>query len=277
MEKKLLLEIEKVILFGIRDYFKKNNIKKTVIGISGGLDSAIACFLSVKALGKQNVIGILMPDAITSKQSLIDAKKVVKHLEIEYYEVPIGSFSAQFDAILKKNKLNNDRLALANSKARIRMAILYFFAQRHGALVMGTSDKSEIALGYTTKFGDNACDFLPIADLWKTQVKKLGKQLSVPASILNKKPSAELLPNADAQTELGAPYEILDQILQMHIVENASADELILLGFDKKIVQTTLRRIKNNEHKRKMPPIIRLSERSFHSTEWRMPMTNKFE
>ena len=157
------------------------------------------------------------------------------------------------------------------------MMLLYYIANMENALVIGTSDKSEIALGYTTKYGDNAADILVIGDLWKTEVIEMGKFLKIPASILNKKPSAELILGQTAEKELGAPYKVLDGILKMYIEQDLSVDKIISKGFNKKIVKNVVGRIRTNEHKRRSAMLIRVSERSFHGMEWRMPITNRFK
>ncbi len=271
-------EVYNALILGIRDYFKKNNFQKAVIGLSGGLDSSVAASLVVKALGSRNATAVLMPDlGITSKQSIDDAKKLVKKLRIKHYILSINEFVQYFNNINKKLKFRKDIYAIANVKARTRMMLLYYIANMENALVIGTSDKSEIALGYTTKYGDNAADILVIGDLWKTEVIEMGKFLKIPASILNKKPSAELILGQTAEKELGAPYKVLDGILKMYIEQDLSVDKIISKGFNKKIVKNVVGRIRTNEHKRRSAMLIRVSERSFHGMEWRMPITNRFK
>ncbi len=270
-------EVFNALILGIKDYFRKNNFQKAVIGLSGGIDSSVAACLVVKALGNRNVTALLMPDlSVTSQQSIEDAKKLIKKLKINHYVLPINSFLQNFENINKQLKLKKDIFAIANAKARTRMMILYYFANLKNALVIGTSDKSEIALGYTTKYGDSAADILVIGDLWKTEVVEIGRFLGIPFSILKKKPSAELIIGQTAEKELGASYEVLDNILKMYIEEDLSMQEIINKGFDKKIVNNVINRIRLNEHKRRTAMLIRVSERSFHGLEWRMPITNRF-
>jgi NAD+ synthetase len=269
-------EVYSALILGIRDYFKKNNFKKAVIGLSGGLDSSVAAFLIAKALGKQNVTAVLMPDiGTTSRESMKNAEMLAKRLKIKYYIVSINDFVQFFKNLGKKMHYKNKIYSISNVKARTRMMILYYFANLEGALVIGTSDKSEIALGYTTKYGDNAADISVIGDLWKTEVIELGRFLGVPEVILRKKPSAELVKGITAEKELGAPYQVLDRILKMHIEEGLSARQI--KGFDKKLVKHALNRMRLNEHKRRTAMLIRISEKSFHGMEWRMPITNKFK
>lgn len=271
-------EVYSALILGIRDYFKKNSFKKAVIGLSGGIDSSVAACLVVKALGSKNVTALLMPDlGVTSRRNIDDASALAKKLKIRHYTIPINGIVQYFGIINKKLKFKKNVYAIANAKARTRMMVLYYFANLNNALVIGTSDKSEIALGYTTKYGDNAADILIIGDLWKTEVIEMGRFLGVSSSILRKKPSAELIIGQTAEKELGASYGVLDKILEMYIEEGLSVQQITDNGFNKKIVKNAIGKVRLNEHKRKAPVIIRVSERSFHSMEWRMPITNWFK
>ena len=258
-------EICSTLVAGIRDYFNKNNFKKAVIGLSGGIDSSVSACLAVMALGKENVAALLMPDLGTSsEESIKDAKDLAGKLGIQKFEIPINDFIQNFLEIIQQLNISRNVHAIANAKARTRMMLLYYFANAHNALVIGTSDKSEIALGYATKFGDNAADISVIGDLWKTELIELGRYLEVPDAILSKKSSAELILGNTAEKELGASYEVLDKILKMRIEEGLSAENIIKKGFDKGIVTNVFDRIRVNEHKRKTPIILKLSEQSFH-------------
>ena len=270
-------EIYGSLISGIRDYFKKNNFQKAVVGLSGGLDSSVAAFIVAKALGKNNVTAVFMPDTgVTSPKSKEHAQMVAKNLGIKYKTVEINNFVTFFKN-MKITHSKNKIYAISNAKARTRMMILYYFANLENALVIGTSDKSEIALGYTTKFGDNAADILVIGDLWKTEVVEMGKFLKIPESILKKKPSAELVLGITAEKELGASYEVLDKILKMYIEEDLSPEEIVKKGFNGILVKNVANRIRLNEHKRRTAMLIRVSEKSFHGMEWRMPITNRFK
>ena len=270
-------EICNALVLGIRDYFKKNNFQKAVIGLSGGLDSSVVLSLAARALGNRNVTAVLMPDiGTTSGESMKHAKELAKKLNVGSRIIPINDFLIPLKRIKAKNK-DNEMFSISNAKARARMMTLYYFANLENALVIGTSDKSEIALGYTTKYGDNAADILVIGDLWKTEAAEMGRFLGVPESILRKKPSAELVRGITAEKELGAPYGVLDKILKMYIEDDLSPEEIIKKGFDRTLVKNAVSRIRLNEHKRRTAMIIRVSERSFHGMEWRMPITNRFK
>lgn len=258
-------EVYNALIFGIRDYFRKNNFQNAVIGLSGGVDSSVSACLAANALGSKNVTGILLPDlCVTSKQNIEDAKNLAMKLKIKCYTIPINNLTQNFEKINQNLKFKKNIYAIANMKARARMVILYYLANLNNALVIGTSDKSEIALGYTTKYGDNAADILVIGDLWKTEVIDMGKFLGVPPSIFGKKSTPELVPGQTAEKELGASYDVLDRILKMYIENDLSIDEIIGKGFDKRIVRNVVDRIRLNEHKRRTAMLIRVSERSFH-------------
>src|SRR3989338_10357623 len=266
------------LVLGARDYFRKNNFSKAIVGLSGGLDSSVAISIVAKALGKGNVTAILMPDiGTTSPNSMRLAKELLKKLQVRHFEIPINDFVRFFKGLSKKMNYKDEIYAISNVNARTRMMMLYFFANLENALVVGTSDKSEIALGYTTKYGDNAADILVIGDLWKTEVIEMGRFLGIPESILRKKPSAELVKGITAEKELGASYDVLDKILKICIEDGLSPEQITSKGFNKKLVSNVIDRIRLNEHKRRTAMLIRVSEKSFHGMEWRMPITNRFK
>ncbi len=248
------------LIKGIRDYFKKNKIKKAVIGLSGGLDSSVTCALAVKAIGKENVTGLLLPEfGITSKESIKDAGEIVNLFKIRYFIRPINDFLKPFKTL----KWNPSKIALGNTKARIRANILYNFANTNKALVVGTSNKSEIVLGYFTKYGDAASDIIPIGDLWKSEVIEIAKFLKIPKKIIDKKPTAELFPGQTDEAELGAPYKVLDKICKLYLEENKSPNEIEKTIKNKPLVNKVIKKIKDNEHKRKPAELILVSGKSF--------------
>ncbi|MBW2980360.1 NAD+ synthase [Candidatus Woesearchaeota archaeon] len=230
---------------GIRRYFKENNFKRAVIGLSGGIDSSLSAKLVADAIGKENLYGILMPDkGVTSKTSVEHAKLVAESLGIKYSIHPINSFLKPF----KKLSWKENHIAIINTKSRIRANILFNYANTHDALVIGTSNKSELLLGYFTKYGDGAIDIEVIGSLWKSEVFEMAKSLGLPDEIINKEPTAELFHGHTDEKELGAKYESIDKILKKLIKGKKPSTKL-----EKNIA----RRMKANEHKRKAIPVIK--------------------
>ena len=243
------------IVTGIRDYMGKAGFKQAVIGLSGGIDSSLTLKLAVDALGCENVYGILMPELALSKRENIEhAEKLAKMLGVNSVKVPINRFLIEFSNLpWNLDETSGLKLANMNVKARVRANILYHFANSYNCLVFGTSNLSETLLGYGTKYGDLAADLEIIGSLYKTEVRGLAKFLSLPDEIITKPPSAELYENQTDSDELGADYELLDQILV-----NLDKGEvgLIELGFDPGLVRDVLYRVKSNKHKTVMPKII---------------------
>jgi len=246
---------EKEILAFIRKVVSDSGAKGAVVGLSGGIDSAVVGALCVRALGKDNVIGVLMPAYHTPVQDVKDARQMAKSWGIKSYEVPIDK---TFEALTGSLSLDSDnKIASANSKARIRMTILYHFANRLGMLVAGTGDKSEDILGYFTKFGDGGVDFLPIAHLYKTQVRALGARLGLPQNVVTKPASPQLWPGHKATDELPLAYEQLDPVLfglfELKLSANHVAKQT---GVGKDIIDKILRMNRTSAHKRAYPPML---------------------
>jgi NAD+ synthase len=233
------------LIKGIQDYFKKANCDKAVLGLSGGLDSALTLKLTAEALGNKNVFAVLMPERkVTKKINVDDAVKLCKELKVKYRIVEISRFLRPY----KKLKWRSDA-AIANTKARIRANILYAYANTKNALVVGTSNKSELLLGYGTKYGDLAADLLVLGSLYKTEVIALAKKMKLPENIINKTPSAELYRGQTDESELGADYKELDKILKA--IEKKKTIN------NKELYQKIIKRINENKHKRKTPFIIK--------------------
>ena len=222
---------ESKIIDGIKKYVGKKNV---FIGISGGIDSALVAFLCVKALGNKRVFGLLMPYG--RQTDILDSFTVVKQLNIKYYQKDIKLIVDQY-------KISPNKYVLANLMSRTRMAILYAYANHKDGLVVGTTNKSELSVGYFTKFGDGGCDLEPIAEVYKTEVYEMSKTLNIPQNIIDKKPTAGLWPNQTDEGEFGFSYDELDKFLQGNHINPEIEVKIQDL-------------IKNSEHKRKLPPII---------------------
>ena len=242
----------------IKQEIKKAGFKKAVIGVSGGVDSALSAFLAVKALGKENVILISMPYRESSRESIEDARLVGKVLGAEFHEIDI---TPQIDAYYK-NFPDASNLRRGNKMARERMAILYDFAYDNQALVVGTSNKSELLIGYSTRWGDNAHDINPLGDLYKTQVWEIAEFIGVPEKIVKKKPSADLWPGQTDEGELGFSYNLLDQILVAYVDFKMRKDEIIGFGFDAFTVEKILKMVKKSQYKRKLPIVCKIAQRT---------------
>lgn len=247
-------KVYNILISGIKDYFKKNNLQKAVIGLSGGIDSSVSAKLVADSIGKKNLHALIMPlKGISSEKNINDAVEFCKLIGIGYSLIYINDFVKEFEKLSWKQ----NKTAKMNIVSRLRAIILYNYANSNKALVIGTSNKTEILLGYFTKYGDGAVDIEVIGGLFKTDVLKLARFLEIPEKIINKTPTAELYHGQTDEKELGASYEVLDRILKMYSEENLSAQEIIKKGFDKEIVNNVIYRIKVNEHKRKLPIIIK--------------------
>jgi NAD+ synthase len=248
--KKMSNKIEKFL----SAYISKSSAKGLVIGLSGGLDSSVVLKLSVNALGRSNVLGLVMPSATTPREDTAHAIDLAKKLRIRYHVIDIHPLIQKFEEILPKNKE-----ARGNLMARIRMSILYYYAGVSGYLVAGTSDKSEIQIGYFSKFGDGAADIMPIAVLYKTQVKALAQYLDVPAEIVQKKSSPRLWENHLAEEEIGMDYEIIDQILHLLVDKKIPPKDVIRkLGVSTKHINKVKGMIEKSLHKRRPAAIVSL-------------------
>ncbi len=246
-------EIYEKIIDNLSSYSKNCAIHKAVIGLSGGIDSTLTLKLSVDAFGPENVFGVLMPErGLTKDENTYHARELAKFMGVKYFEVPINNFFIEYDLL----PWHPSELANMNIKARIRMTILYNLANTLNALVIGTSNKSEILLGYGTKYGDCAADIFPIGDLLKTEVWELSRFLNLPDEIIEKAPSAELKPNQTDEEDLGASYLKLDQILnKLH----ETKDTLIEKGVDPLLTNKIFRLVEKNKHKRELAPIIKVN------------------
>jgi len=243
------------ILAEIHKYFKTNGFEKAVIGVSGGIDSAVALKLAVDALGPENVTALLMPEkGVSLEENYMHAKTLCQFLQVEMFTVPINKFLTDFLALPWKPS----DLAQINVKARVRMSILYNFANTKNALVIGTSNKTELFLGYGTKYGDLAADIEVIGDMLKTDVYKLAEHLGLPDEFLTKAPSAELYPGQTDEEELGMSYKDMDMILTQ-VEKGLKKDDLIDKGINPNLVHKIFRLIDINQHKLHPPHLIVLN------------------
>ena len=246
---------EKRIVAFIKNYVHKNNFENVVIGISGGLDSAVVAVLCARALGANHVTGLLMPYKTSSKESLTHGKLLCDRFCISYGIIDISpSVDVYFNRFPAEHHLQ-----IPNKCARERMSVLYDFSVRKKALVAGTSNKTEYLIGYCTQYGDGAAAFEPIADLYKTQVFELARHLGIPEEIINKKPSADLWEGQTDEGEIGATYKDMDEILQLYFHEAYTKIKIISLGYPEATVYNIIKRVENSHFKREMPPICKLT------------------
>lgn len=242
----------------IRGQLRQAGFGKLVLGLSGGIDSALVAYLSAEAIGPENLLCVLMPYRTSSDASRADAEDVVRRLGCASELVDIspmvdGYFAADPDA---------SPLRRGNFMARQRMAVLYDRSVTWGGLVVGTGNKTESLIGYTTLFGDSACAFNPIGDLYKSQVRQVAADIGVPEAIIRKAPSADLWPGQTDETEADFSYPVLDRLLFWRIDKRRSIEELEALGFDRPIVERVDRMIAGSEFKRQVPPIAKLGPRT---------------
>lgn len=274
-------EVYGSLILGLRDYVNKNGFKKTVIGLSGGIDSALVSTIAVDALGKDRVVCIFMPSRFTSSRSEEDVRKLAGNLGIELLTIPIEEiFSAYIKTLQPCFKGKSPDTTEENIQARIRGNLLMALSNKFGYLVLTTGNKSEISTGYSTLYGDMAGGFAVIKDVFKTLVYKLARYRNsqnpvIPESIINREPTAELRPN-QKDTDSLPPYEILDTILKMYVEQDKSIDKIVRAGFDRTIVEKVVKLVDYSEYKRRQsPPGIKITPRSF-GKDRRMPITNKY-
>ncbi|MCY4105622.1 MAG: NAD+ synthase [Chloroflexi bacterium] len=242
----------------IRDALAKAGVSRCVVGLSGGIDSAVSAALAVRALGPERVLAIRMPAAETSSASMEDAAAVVEALELPLLDVSIAEMA---EPLLERFP-ELDRLRKGNVFARLRMLVLYDQSAACAGLVLGTSNKTEMLLGYSTVYGDGAAALQPIADLYKHQIRQMATHLEIPQSVLEKAPSADLWVGQTDEEELGFPYDVADALLYLLVDERYSVAEAIDCGFEPTFVEHFWQRVKQNHYKRTMPNIAKLSRRT---------------
>ncbi|MBI5184094.1 MAG: NAD+ synthase [Nitrospinae bacterium] len=283
-----LEEIYNALILGTRDYVRKNGFEKVVIGLSGGIDSALTAVIAVDALCKKNVIGISMPSPYSSKGSITDADNLAFNLGIRLITIPIKIAMDAYKRILEEGFKEisieeKEDITEENLQARIRGNILMAFSNKFSWLVLTTGNKSETSTGYCTLYGDMAGGFAVIKDVPKTMVYELStyrnsleKKDIIPLSIIEKEPSAELRPEQKDVDTL-PPYPVLDPILKIYIEEDKGIEEIVLMGYDREIVEKVIRMVDKNEYKRRQsPPGIKITPKAF-GKDRRLPITNKYK
>ena len=276
-------EIYRALVLGTRDYVLKNGFKKVVLGLSGGIDSALTACVAVDALGSENVAGVMMPSEFSSRGSIEDSESLGKNLGIDLLTVPITGVLEAYKATLKDAfKGAKPDVTEENLQARIRGNYLMALSNKFGWLVLSTGNKSEISTGYCTLYGDMAGGFALLKDVMKTTVFRLAEYCNraagterIPRAIIEKPPSAELRPD-QLDTDSLPPYDVLDPILKAYVEEDRSFSEMVELGFDEQLVRRVTRMVDTNEYKRRQAaPGVKITPRAF-GRDRRMPITNRF-
>ena len=277
-------EVYHALVMGTGDYVRKAGFTKAVIGLSGGIDSALTCVIAVDALGCDNVVGVGMPSRYSSDGSIIDAKELADNLGIDFWEIPIEPAHVSFTNMLEPMfKDTNPNVAEENVQARIRGNVMMTIANKFGWIVLTTGNKSEMAMGYATLYGDMAGGFAVLKDVPKTLVYDLSRQrnqqeddgLLIPLSTIEKPPSAELRPDQTDQDTL-PPYDELDPIVKAYVEEDFSYLELVDAGYPESVVQKVIASVDRNEYKRRQsPPGVKITPRAF-GKDRRLPIINKY-
>lgn len=254
MRKLYLKKVHQELVNFLREKIKKAGFKKAILGLSGGIDSALVAYLLRDALGAENVIALMMPYKTSSSESLIHAKMVIDDLKIQFKKIEI---TEMIDSYFK-NQEDATMLRKGNKMARERMSILFDHSAKENALVIGTSNRTEMFLGYSTQFGDSACAINPIGELYKSDVWSLSEYLGVPKAIIEKKPSADLWEGQTDEAEMGLTYKEADEILYRLLDEKKLIEDIEKEGFNKEIIEKIIIKINRSEYKRRMPLIAKI-------------------
>lgn len=246
---------EEIIRF-IRRIVKNTGFEKVIIGLSGGIDSSTVCALAVRAIGKNNIIGAMLPYSDWQSHSIKDVWELADSLNLPRENIFKTDIKPLVDSVFATMKINDD-LRKGNIMARMRMIVLYDLAKKSKALVMGTENKTEYLLGYFTRFGDEAADVEAMRQLYKTQIYQLARYLNLPKNIIQKTPSAGLWPGQTDEGEFGFTYKDADNILFLYVDKGLSETEIIKEGFYGQIVRKVLGRMRKNEFKHKLPYVIK--------------------
>ncbi len=279
----LVDEVYQALVLGTRDYTRKNGFEKALLGLSGGIDSSVTAAIAAAALGAENVVGLTMPSKFSSAETMTDAARVAKNLDIGFLTISIEPILEQFNRSLQPVPGWDDKgVAYENLQARIRGTILMSLSNHFGFLVLTTGNKSETAVGYATLYGDTAGGFAMIKDVPKTLVYKLAEHVNkitgrqvIPADVLNRPPSAELRPGQKDSDAL-PDYDLLDKILKGYIEEDKSAQQLVESGLPQDVVHKVIRMVDRNEYKRRLsPPGVKITPKAF-GKDRRLPITNRY-
>ena len=276
-------EVYQALVMGTHDYVTKSGFRKVVVGLSGGIDSSITAVIAVDALGKENVVGVSMPSRYSSEGSVVDSRLLSENLGIRMMTVPIEpAFGAYLDMLEEPFLDTESGIAEENLQARVRGNILMALSNKFGWLVLTTGNKSELATGYSTMYGDMAGGFAVIKDVPKMLVYELARHVNeskdremVPDSVIEKPPSAELRPDQRDEDSL-PPYDVLDSILKAYVEDDKTYSEILTLGYDEATVQRAVRLVDGSEYKRRQsPPGIKITPRNF-GRDRRMPIVNRY-
>ncbi len=276
-------EVYRALIVGTRDYVRKNGFQGALVGLSGGIDSSLVATIAADALGPANVVGVSMPSRFSSAGSKEDARELARNLGIDYWTIPIEpAHQAMLDMLADKFAGTAPNLAEENLQSRLRGNVLMTISNKFGWIVLTTGNKSEMATGYATLYGDMAGGFAVLKDVPKTLVYELsawrnlqGEQPVIPVAVLTKEPSAELRPNQRDVDSL-PPYPVLDPILQAYVEEDRSAEEIVAMGFNEAIVRKTIQLVDRTEYKRRQaPPGVKITPRAF-GRDRRLPITNRY-
>ena len=278
-----LQEVYAALVLGTGDYVRKTGFKKAIIGLSGGIDSALTAAIAVDALGAENVLGILMPSGYSSEGSKTDAQKLAENLGVQYLMIPIEeTFRTSLKMMRPALGDDDPGLAAENLQSRIRGNIMMTLSNKLGPLVLTTGNKSEMAVGYSTLYGDMAGGFSVLKDVLKTLVYELcvyrnsvGATPVIPQAVIDKPPSAELRPDQKDVDSL-PPYEVLDPILKAYVEDDRSVEEMLAMGYERATIERIIRLVDINEYKRRQAPVgVKITPRAF-GRDRRLPIANKF-
>ncbi len=242
----------------IRNEVRKFGFNRVVLGLSGGIDSALSATLAAEALGPENVVGIMLPYKTSSPESEGHARLLIEHLDIQHDIIDITLMAEPLFAHYEE--MSN--LRMGNALARLRMVAIFDRSSAENALVLGTSNKTEYLLGYTTWYGDSAASIQPIGDLYKTQIRALSRALGVPQPVLDKKPSADLWPGQTDEQEMGLSYDTVDQVLYLMVDERLDPERIISMGFEAALVNRVVKSVRNMQFKRMTPIIAKVGSRT---------------